>query len=94
MELKIKTFIKDSQRPQWMLRLLLSVTSWCPSSGIKSEEASSLISSIESEIRDTVTVWRSKKYSLADRVRCERIDNKLTIYTLFKDNPMVEFSIE
>lgn len=94
MELNIKTFIKDSRRPAWLLRLLSAVKCWCPFTNIKREDAGSVISLIESEIRNTYVVCRSKRYSLADRVRCEITDNKLTIYTLYKDNPVVEFSIE
>ena len=53
MELNIKTFIKDSRRPAWLLRLLSAVKYWCPFTNIKREDASSVISLIESEIRNT-----------------------------------------
>ena len=94
MELKIKTHISYSKRPAWLLRLLNSVEYWCPKTGIKREDVDSIFNVIESEIRNTPVIRRSKKYHLPECVRCSRVDNKLTIYTLYKDNPVVEFSIE
>ena len=54
----------------------------------------SIFNVIETEIRNTPVIRRSKKYHLPECVRYSRVDNKLTIYTLYKDNPVVEFSIE
>jgi len=53
----------------------------------------SIFNVIETEIRNTPVIRRSKKYHLPECVRYSRVDNKLTIYTLYKDNPVVEFSI-
>lgn len=94
MEVHIKTFIKDSRRPQWLMTLLASVKACCPLTNIKIEDADSVMKMIEREIGITYVLCRLKWYCLLDRVRCERIDNKLTIYTLHKNNPVVEFSIE
>lgn len=94
MELNVKIFTKSSKRPAWLYRLLSAVNYWCPKTGIKQKDMDSIFNVIETEIKNTPVVRRSKKYLLPECVRYSREDNKLTIYTLYKDNPVVEFSIE
>ena len=85
MALSIKTFIQDSRRPDWLIRLLYEVRSYCPTEGA--------INWIAAAMRDMTLVRRSKVYPLTDCVRVEETEDSLTIYTLFKDRPIVEFRI-
>lgn len=85
MEIAIKTFVKDSRRPDWLIRLLYEVRNYCPTVGA--------ISWIESAIQNATLVKRSKVYPLADCVRVDSQESTLTIYTLYKDNPIVEFKV-
>lgn len=94
MLLKIKTFMPDSKRPAWLTLLLYRVRTGFPLSEIKRDEIGAIFSSIETEMEETLMVRRSRKLPISECVRWEIKDNKLTIYTLYKDNPVVEFSIE
>lgn len=85
MALKIRTFMQDSRRPDWLIRLLYEVRTYCPADGA--------ISWIEAIMRDTTLVRRTKVYPLTECVRWEVTDNSLTIYSLFKDRPIVEFTL-
>lgn len=93
MELKIKTFMPDSRRPAWLTLLLYRVRTGFPLSEITRDEIGAIFSSIETEMKETLMVRRSRKLPISECVRWEIEDNKLTIYTLYKDNPVVEFSI-
>lgn len=86
MALKIRTFMQDSRRPDWLIRLLYEVRTYCPADGA--------ISWIRAAINDATLVRRSKVYPLADCVRIEESEDSLTIYTLHKDTPMVQFRIK
>ncbi len=86
MALKIRTFMQDSRRPDWLIRLLYEVRTYCPADGA--------ISWIRAAINDATLVRRSKVYPLADCVRIEESEDSLTIYTLYKDTPMVQFRIK
>lgn len=44
-------------------------------------------------MRDTTLVRRTKVYPLTECVRWEVTDDSLTIYSLFKDRPIVEFTL-
>ncbi len=94
MELKIKTFMPDSERPAWLILLLYRIRTGFPLSEIRRDEIGAIFSSIETEMKETLMVRRSRKLPISECVRWLIEDNKLTIYTLYKDNPMVEFSIE
>lgn len=94
MELKIKTFMPSSKRPYWLTLLLYRVRNGFPLSEIKRDEIGAIFRSIETEMQETLMVRRSRKLPISECVRWEIKDNKLTIYTLYKDNPVVEFSIE
>lgn len=85
MALKIRTFMQDSRRPDWLVRLLYEVRTYCPADGA--------ISWIEATMRDTTLVRRTKVYPLTECVRWEVTDDSLTIYSLFKDRPIVEFTL-
>lgn len=85
MKLKIKTFMTDSRRPDWLLRLLYEVNTYCPESGT--------ISWIVETMHNLTLVRRTKVYPLTECVRWEETENSLTIYTLFKNRPVVKFSL-
>ena len=85
MALKIRTFMQDSRRPDWLIRLLYEVRTYCPADGA--------ISWIRAAINDATLVRRSKVYPLADCVRIEESEDSLTIYSLFKDRPIVELTL-
>jgi hypothetical protein len=86
MKLEIEQFMTDSRRPDWLIRLLYEVRTYCPESGA--------IAWIRSAINDATLVRRSKVYPLTDCVRIEESEDSLTIYTLYKDTPMVQFRIK
>ena len=94
MELKTKTFMPDSKRPAWLTLLLYRVRTGFPLSEIKRDEIGAIFSSIETEMKETLMVRRSRKIPISECVTWLIEDNKLTIYTLYKNNPMVEFSRE
>lgn len=92
-ELKIKTFMIDSKRPYWLLQLLYEVGQWFPFEEINEMSCDRCFSWIENAMDRITLVKRNSRYRLTDCVRKEIKDNKLTIYTLYKDNPMAEFEI-
>ena len=92
-ELKIKTFMIDSKRPDWLLQLLYEVGQWFPFEEVNEMSCDQCFSWIENAMDRTTLVKRNSRYRLTDCVRKEIKDNQLTIYTLYKDNPMVEFEI-
>ena len=92
-ELKIKTFVIDSRRPTWLIQLLMEVNQWFPFEEIKDMSCDECFQWIERAIDETPFIKRNAEYRLTDCVRKEIKGNKLTIYTLYKDNPMVEFEI-
>ncbi|MBR5377984.1 MAG: hypothetical protein IK135_02580 [Bacteroidales bacterium] len=92
-ELKIKTFMIDSRRPTWLIQLLHEVKQWFPFEEVNEMSCDQCFSWIENAMERTTLVKRNSRYRLTDCVRKEIKDNKLTIYTLYKDNPMVEFEI-
>lgn len=92
-ELKIKTFMIDSRRPSWLLYLLHEVKQWFPFEDINDMSCDQCFSWIERAMDRTLFYKRKARYRLTDCVRKEIKGNKLTLYTLHKDNPMVEFEI-
>lgn len=94
MKLKIKTLVPYSRRPAWLLRLLIDVKAYVPSENIKDEDVSGIFRAIKSSMDNIPYVKRNARYILSDCVNVEEVGNKMTIYTVFKDTPMVEFTIE
>ena len=92
-ELRIKTFMADSRRPAWLIELLMEVYLWFPFKDITDMSIYESLSWIERAIDRTTYVKRSKRYKLTECVRVETKGNKLTIFTLYQDTPMVEFEI-
>lgn len=94
MKLKIKTLVPDSRKPAWLLRLLIDVKAYVPSENIKDEDVSGIFRAIKSYMDDLQYVRRKARYKMSDCVNVEEVRNKMTIYTVFKNTPMVEFTIE
>lgn len=92
-ELKIKTFMIDSRRPTWLIQLLYEVKQWFPFEDINDMSCDQCFSWLERAIDETPLIKRNARCRLTDCVRKEIKGNKLTFYTLYKDNPMVEFEI-
>jgi hypothetical protein len=92
-ELKINTFMIDSRRPTWLIQLLHEVMQWFPFEEINDMSCDQCFSWLERAIEETSIIKRNARYSLTDCVRKEIKGNKLTLYTLYKGNPMVEFEI-
>lgn len=94
MKVKIKTFVPDSSRPTWLLELLMEVKTYFSETDLKQEDVSSTFLNIRSSMDNIKYVKRNARYKLSECVNVEEIGNKMTIYTVFKNKPMVEFSIE
>lgn len=94
MELKIKTFMQDSRRPQWLLRLLYHVNTYVKMENLNEVEASQTFSLIISAMKEIRLVRRNATYPIYDCVNVEEYGNHLTISSTFKNRPIVEFSIE
>lgn len=94
MELKIKTLVPECKRPNWLLALLMEVTTYFKRTDLKPEDVSSTFTSIRSSMDDIQYVKRNARYRMSDCVNVEEVGNKMTIYTVFKNTPMVEFTIE
>ena len=92
-QLTIKTFMIDSKRPTWLIELLFYVRSWFPFKEINEMACEDCFSWLERAIDETPYVKRNARYKLSECTRTEINGNKLTIYTLYKDNPMIEFEI-
>lgn len=91
MELKIKTFMKDSHRPGWLLRLLLE-TRWYMKDWKGDKEG--MFNMIETIIKGMVVVRWGLKYSLSTLVTWEIDGNKMTVFSSYIRKPVVEFTVE
>lgn len=94
MELKIKTFVPDCKRPNWLLALLMEVKTYFSETNLKPEDVSSTFTNIRSSMDNIAYVKRNARYKLSECVNVEEIGNKMTIYTVCGNKPMVEFTIE
>ncbi len=94
MKFKIKTFVSGKRRPDWLLKLLIGINFYVKKDDINDCELNSIFNCINSLIDETVCIKRNSRYKLRDCVNIYEEGNKLTIRTIHKDTPMVEFSIE
>ena len=92
-ELKIKTFMTDSRRPAWLLSLLFHVNAYFPFNSLNEMPSDNAISWIEDCLDEITYVRRNSREKLVNFIRYEIDGAKLTIFTLYKNNPMVEFEI-
>lgn len=90
--LSIKTFMTDSRRPTWLIELLWQVNAYCPKENI--DNPSEVFNWITSTLREVRYVKRNAEYKAIDCVRVEETTNTLTLFTLYKDKPLVEFRID
>lgn len=86
--------MKDSERPAWLLRLLLEMRNYFLFSELEHIDVEKTFCLVETAIKETICVRRSKRYSLSECVSWEIKGNRMTIFTLFKNKPVVEFTIE
>lgn len=89
--LVIKTFMKDSQRPEWLIKFLYEVKQYAPTD-LSNQE--SVYEWLKNTLRDTTLVKRSKSYSAIDCVCVEETSEHLLISSAYKYKPIVEFTIE
>lgn len=94
MEFKIKTFVSGKRIPDWLLKLLNEINFYVKKDDINDWEVNGIFNVINNLIDDTVYIKRNSRYKLRDCVNICEEGNKLTIRTIYKDTPMVEFSIE
>lgn len=80
----------DSRRPAWLIRFLYEVKNFCE---VESKTNSEVFSWITTALEDTRFVKRNAEYKASECVRVEETEDRLTIFTLYKDNPMVEFTV-
>lgn len=92
-ELTIKTFMPDSRRPTWLIELIFRVRMYFPFKHADTWELEKALDWIRGQLDETTFRKRTAIYKVSQCTRNEIVGNKLTVYTLYKDNPMVEFEI-
>lgn len=90
-KLQIKTFMPDSKRPTWLIMLLSYVKTYFPTETTWNNE--NIRAWLISAFDEVEYVRRNDRTTVSKCMKYTETDDTVTVYTIHKENPVVEFKI-